>query len=99
MPCYFRVKQLETTLDRSPTELSKGESPLENRDHLPGGGTIRGPDLRARGENFLWGMGGALALGLAMILGFLILVVWNGLIVFYPKPFEEEILRGTFLIS
>jgi phosphate transport system permease protein len=41
-------------------------------------------DLSAQGEPFLWGLGGALALGLVMIVGFLILVFWNGLVAFFP---------------
>ena len=45
-------------------------------------------DLTARGEPFLWGFGGALALGLMMVFGFLTLVLWNGLITFYPKPIK-----------
>lgn len=45
-------------------------------------------DLTARGEPFLWGFGGALALGLMMVFGFLVLILWNGLITFYPKPIK-----------
>jgi len=41
-------------------------------------------DLSAQGEPFLWGLGGALALGVVMIVGFLILVFWNGIVTFYP---------------
>lgn len=46
----------------------------------------RTADLRAIGEPFLWGLGGALALGILMITGFLLLVFWNGAITFWPKP-------------
>jgi len=46
----------------------------------------RRTDLRARGEPALWVLGGALALGIAMIVGFLSLVAWNGIITFIPKP-------------
>ncbi len=57
-----------------------------------------GPDLAARGEPFQWCLGGALALGLAMIAGFLFLVVWNGLGAFYPKPIRVVVLKdGTSL--
>jgi phosphate transport system permease protein len=41
-------------------------------------------DLSAQGEPFLWGLGGALALGVVMIVGFLILVFWNGIVTFFP---------------
>jgi len=49
----------------------------------------KGSDLSAVGEPFIWGMGGALAFGVVMILGFLALVIINGLITFWPKPLEE----------
>ena len=45
-----------------------------------------GTDIAARGEPALWMLGGALALGILMILGFLVLVVWNGALAFWPKP-------------
>lgn len=40
----------------------------------------------ARGEPFLWAFGGALALGLMMIAGFVVLILWNGITTFYPRP-------------
>jgi phosphate transport system permease protein len=43
-------------------------------------------DLNARGEPFLWMLGGALALGIVMISGFLLMVLWNGVITFWPSP-------------
>jgi len=74
-------------------------------------GVIRRTDLRARGEPAMWILGGALALGIAMIVGFLILVAWNGVATFVPKPldvvtqtdgtvtagepFREEVYRPT----
>ena len=48
----------------------------------------RNTDLRARGEPALWVLGGALALGIAMIAGFLMLVAWNGVVTFVPKPLD-----------
>lgn len=47
-----------------------------------------GSDLSARGEPFVWGMGGALAFGLTMITGFLALVLFFGLTTFWPRPIE-----------
>ncbi len=47
-----------------------------------------GTDLAARGEPFVWMMGGALAIGLTMIVGFLALVLWFGLTTFWPKPID-----------
>lgn len=45
-------------------------------------------NLPARGEPFVWGMGGALAVGVLMIVGFLTLILANGLVTFYPKPID-----------
>jgi len=57
-----------------------------------------GSDLSARGEPFLWGFGGALSVGILMVFGFLLLVFWNGIATFYPKPVEVVTLRdGTVL--
>ncbi len=65
-----------------------GESP-------PGRTGIRAAiDFRARGEPFIWIMGGALALGVLMIVGFLALVLWNGIVTFYPGPVEVVTLKN-----
>lgn len=45
----------------------------------------RAADLVAQGEPYLWMLGGALALGIVMIVGFLVLVMWNGLVTFVPR--------------
>jgi phosphate transport system permease protein len=44
-------------------------------------------------------MGGALALGLIMIFGFLALVAWNGFVTFYPKPVEVLRLEDGTLVA
>ena len=49
-------------------------------------GTGRRTDMRSRGEPALWSLGGALAIGICMILGFLALVFSNGIATFIPKP-------------
>ncbi len=46
----------------------------------------RRTDMRSRGEPALWSLGGALAIGILMILGFLVLVLSNGIATFVPKP-------------
>ncbi len=51
--------------------------------------------LRAMGEPQQWCLGGALLLGLAMIGGFIFLVVWNGIGAFFPKKVEVlELANG-----
>jgi phosphate transport system permease protein len=43
-------------------------------------------DLSAVGEPFLWALGGALALGVMLVAGFLAMIFWNGATTFWPKP-------------
>ena len=55
-------------------------------------------DLSAVGEPAMWGLGGALALGIILIAGFLGMIAWNGFTTFWPKPIEQVELRdGTML--
>jgi len=56
-------------------------------------------DLSAVGEPALWGFGGALALGIILIAGFLSLIAWNGFTTFWPKPIERVELRDGSLIA
>ncbi|WP_237269440.1 phosphate ABC transporter permease PstA [Pseudothauera hydrothermalis] len=51
-------------------------------------------DLSAVGEPALWGFGGALALGLILICGFLLMIFWNGITTFWPKPIEVVTLTN-----
>jgi phosphate transport system permease protein len=55
--------------------------------------------LSAQGEPFLWIMGGALALGVVMIVGFLLLVLWNGVVTFWPKPIAVVTLADGKLVA
>jgi phosphate transport system permease protein len=50
------------------------------------GKTLGSTDLAARGEPFLWALGGSLSLGILLILGFLTFVIFNGFATFYPRP-------------
>jgi len=58
-----------------------------------------GSDLAARGEPFLWGMGGALAFGMTMIIGFVAMVLYFGLTTFWPKPIEVVTLVDGKVIA
>ena len=75
------------------------KSGFEDMSATPSKRTVTGADLSSRGEPYLWGMGGALALGLIMIFGFLILIAWNGFVTFYPKPIEVLKLRDGSLVA
>jgi phosphate transport system permease protein len=46
-------------------------------------------DLSAVGEPALWGLGGALAIGVILIIGFLSFIAWNGVSTFWPKPIAQ----------
>jgi len=55
-------------------------------------------DLSAVGEPALWGFGGALAIGIILIAGFLAIIAWNGFTTFWPKPIEQvELVDGTII--
>ena len=55
-------------------------------------------DLSAAGEPALWGFGGALALGIILIAGFLMMVLYNGATTFWPKPIDRvELTDGSVI--
>jgi phosphate transport system permease protein len=58
----------------------------------------RRADLRAYGEPWRWLMGGALAIGIVLILGFLLLVLGNGVGTFWPGPLARvTLVDGTVI--
>lgn len=56
-------------------------------------------DLSAVGEPALWAFGGALAIGIILIAGFLFMIFWNGITTFWPKPIEMVTLRDGAVIA
>ena len=56
-------------------------------------------NLVAQGEPYLWAMGGALAFGILMVAGLLLLVVWNGATTFWPKPIEVLTLHDGTVVA
>jgi phosphate transport system permease protein len=55
-------------------------------------------DLSATGEPALWALGGALAIGVMLILGFLGMIAWNGMTTFWPKPIAKvQLVNGAVL--
>lgn len=53
-----------------------------------------GCNLTAQGEPFVWSMAGGLAIGILMIVAFLVLILWNGLVAFYPGPIQVLHLKN-----
>ncbi|WP_439578371.1 phosphate ABC transporter permease PstA [Elioraea sp.] len=50
------------------------------------------------GEPALWGLGGALALGIILISAFLGMIVWNGMTTFWPKPIVQvQLVDGSVI--
>ena len=62
-------------------------------------GKARLGDLEADGEPMVWCLGGALALGIVMVLSLLILVAWNGAITFWPKPIDMVRMTDDVVIA
>ena len=56
-------------------------------------------DLSATAEPALWGFGGALALGMILIVGFLGMIFWNGITTFWPKPIEIVTLKNGQVVA
>jgi phosphate transport system permease protein len=56
-------------------------------------------DISAVGEPWLWGLGGALALGIILVAGFLAMVFWNGASTFWPKPIHVVTLTDGTVVA
>jgi phosphate transport system permease protein len=56
-------------------------------------------DFKARGEPFLWGLGGALVIGLIMIAGFIGLILYKGIPTFYPQSIAVAKLRDGGVVA
>ncbi|MFN3972201.1 MAG: phosphate ABC transporter permease PstA [Gemmobacter sp.] len=70
------------------------------RKEKAGGRRVRSftADLSAIGEPSLWAFGGALAIGIILIAGFLSIIAWNGFTTFWPKPIERvQLVNGTVI--
>lgn len=80
-------------------EISKTQVKPEEKVSIQSRRVMSNVDLTARGEPFLWGMGGALVLGILMIFGFLLLILWNGIITFYPKAVHVVQLKDSSVVA
>ncbi|TVR11836.1 MAG: phosphate ABC transporter permease PstA [Salinarimonadaceae bacterium] len=56
-------------------------------------------DVSAVGEPALWAFGGALALGIILIAGFLFMIFYNGMVTFWPKPIEVVTMRDGAVVA
>lgn len=80
--------EIMKVIDQDPINDSGADLPKEkNRQRS----TIW--DFKARGEPFVWSLGGALAIGILMIVGFVTLITYNGILTFYPRPIHVVELK------
>ena len=84
-----------------PASGGAGLAAVAARESVAGGRRVRrfSADISAVGEPGLWGLGGALALGIILIAGFLAVVAWNGITTFWPKPIEQVELRNGDVLA
>lgn len=81
-------------------DSASAQAPMNgNASGIAGITRRKASDLTARGEPMVWAMGGSLAFGLMMILGFLALIFWNGLTAFWPRPVDVVTLSGGRVIA
>ena len=98
------------TLSGAGTDLA-GQAGSNSVRSLPNGDSPKAPEDRAkikksmvwnfksRGEPFLWPFGGALVIGIFMIIGFLVLIMYNGILTFYPGPIDVVSLRDGSVLA
>ncbi len=84
-----------------PASGGAGLAGVAARESVAGGRRVRrfSADISAVGEPGLWALGGALALGIILIAGFLGVVAWNGVTTFWPKPIERVELRDGDVLA
>ncbi|CAN5766699.1 phosphate ABC transporter permease PstA [soil metagenome] len=86
--------------DISDPGIRNRASPTGDNVELTRGKRVRRytADLSATGEPALWAFGGALAIGIILISSFLVMVFWNGVTTFWPKPIAVvTLVDGTML--
>lgn len=75
--------------------------PPPSRDGSTIGRYVRKPvSMLANGEPMVWLMGGSLAICIAMIIGLLLLVLWNGTTTFWPGPiYQMSSVHGRTILG
>ncbi len=56
-------------------------------------------DISTVGEPALWAFGGSLALGVILVVGFLVMIAWNGVTTFWPKPIHVVTLTDGVKVA
>jgi phosphate transport system permease protein len=93
MPIAFKTDTSRVAADADKT---RPPAPPQSNKPRPRAVRIYSADISAVGEPWLWALGGALALGIILIAGFLAMILWNGVATFWPKPIHVVTLTdGT----
>ena len=90
---------MDDIVDRGPDARTPTERAGPDRKPQPRRVRRMVGDLSAVGEPALWGLGGALALGIILIAAFLGMIVWNGMTTFWPKPIVQVKLADGSVIA
>ena len=85
--------------DETLPDTNSQEQKAEPSQTSTGQRIATGVNLTARGEPFLWTMGGALVFGIVMIAAFLLLILYNGIITFYPKSILKITLDSGRVVA
>jgi len=91
--------RIEVNRTSESSDVDSRVAQTQVRANTPAKGNSMKWDVRARGEPFLWGFGGALVVGIVMVLGFLVLVVYSGILTFYPQPVQVMNLRDGAVVA
>lgn len=76
---------MENTDNKNIRSCSDGVDPTNPECHKGSRQRSTIWDFKARGEPFVWSLGGALAICVLMIVGFVSLILYNGFLTFYPR--------------
>lgn len=80
--------------------VDEGLAPRQGKRHVRTRQSVAATSLSAQGEPMIWLTGGALAVAVLMIVGLLLLVLYQGLSTFWPLPVERVVLEsGTVYLG
>jgi phosphate transport system permease protein len=90
--------RIQATGATPPDEVSEDVAKPESRD-VPVSKRTLIWDFKARGEPFVWLLGGGLVIGIFMVIGFMALILCNGILTFYPQPIERVTLKDGSILA